>query len=241
MRTLIVTELKLLSRSPDFLAISMAFPVVFFLVMSEVFGGGRIGPVDMITYMMISMAAFGVISGSLNIGARVALERRSGWNRQLRLTPLPGWSYVASKVAVSMVMVLPTALLILLAGFLVKGVTLEVVQWGQILAAIWLGSLPFAVLGVLIGMAVKPETVSAITVASFLLLAMFGGLWMPVEVLPGFMAGLARALPSFWLADQARELIGGGSVSLPGLLVAAAWFAGASVLVVASYRRDAAR
>lgn len=241
MGTLIVTELKMLARSIEFLVIAIGFPAVFFLVMSEVFGDQNVGPVDMVTYMMISMAAFGAVSGAISTGARVAQERQEGWNRQLRLTPLPGWSYVGTKVIVAMVMVLPTLALILLAGFLIKGIELSAAQWAQVLAACWLGSLPFSLIGVVIGLAAKPGSVQALTTTTFLMLSMFGGLWFPMEIMPGFMQAFSKALPSFWLAEQARTLVAGGSLALLGLAVAGLWFLVSAVLVVTLYRRDAAR
>ncbi|GAA5040361.1 ABC-2 type transport system permease protein [Thermocatellispora tengchongensis] len=242
MGTLVYTELRLLTRSMEFLVLAVASPVVFFLVMSEVFGGlDTKGAVDMTTYIMISMAAFGAISGALAIGSRVALERQAGWHRQLRLTPLPGWSYVASKVAASMVIVLPALLLIFLAGLLVKGVDLTAEQWLRVLVASWVGALPFAVLGPLIGLSAKPDAVSALTVSAFLLMAMFGGLFMPVEVMPEVMATLAKALPSFWLAEHARNQVEGAPIDPLGPAVVAAWFAVTAALVVVLYRRDSQR
>lgn len=241
MATLILVELKLLLRSVEFLVVAIAFPAVFFLVMSEVFGGLEAGTLDMATYMMVSMAAFGAISGTISVGARVAQERQAGWNRQLRLTPLPGWSYVANKVIISMVTVLPVIALILLAGLAVKGVELSAGRWTGVLLASWLGALPFGVLGVLIGLAIKPETVPAVYVTTFLMMAMFGGLWVPVEVLPDAMAAAAHVLPSYWLATQARHLATGTSIEPVGILVCAAWFLAAATLVVVFYRRDNVR
>jgi ABC-2 type transport system permease protein len=241
MGALVVAELRLMARSVEFLVIAIVFPAVFFLIMSEVFGGMAAGRLDMVTYMMISMVAFGAISGAISVGQRVAPERQAGWHRQLRLTPLPGWSYVLSKVAVALVVVLPAILLILAAGFLVKGIELSLGQWGMVLVAAWLGSLPFGVLGLLIGLSVKPDAVGAVYVAAFLMLALFGGLWVPVEVLPDVMAAFAHALPSYWLAEQARLLVSGAGVHAAGVLVSAAWFLVAAGLVIMLYRRDASR
>jgi ABC-2 type transport system permease protein len=38
---------------------------------------------------MVGLAAFGTMGAVLSSGARIAAERSTGWNRQLRLTPLP--------------------------------------------------------------------------------------------------------------------------------------------------------
>ena len=39
-------------------------------------------------YYMVGLAAFGTMSAMLSSGTRIAGERESGWNRQLRITPL---------------------------------------------------------------------------------------------------------------------------------------------------------
>ncbi|MER5326127.1 ABC transporter permease [Streptosporangium roseum] len=241
MGTLIATELRLLARSAEFLAVTIGFPALFFLVMSEVFGDLPGAALGMSTYMMVSCAAFGAVTGSLLVGSRVALERRAGWNRQLRLTPLPGWSYVVAKAAVAMAVVLPALLLIFLVGGVIKDVELSAALWGQALAASWLGSLPFAVLGLLLGMAAGPETSQALGVAGFLLMGMFGGLFMPVETMPSVMAGFAHALPSFWMAENVRDLLAGSFPDLLGFVVPAAWFTAAAAAVVALYRRGTSR
>ena len=79
---------------------------------------------------MVSMASFGAMVAALNAGGtRLAAERASGWTRQLRVTPLPGWSYVMTKISASMVMVLPVIVLVELTGLFLGGVQLGVGVW----------------------------------------------------------------------------------------------------------------
>ncbi|RJL24448.1 ABC transporter permease [Bailinhaonella thermotolerans] len=241
MGTLVWTELRTLSRNTTFLLITIALPVVFFLVMSEVFGGQDAGGFDMARYMMISMAAFAAMSVSIAVGTRVGQERLAGWNRQLRLTPLPGWAYVASKVVVALALVLPAVALVFLAGLAIKGVSLSGGQWLGLLVTVWLGSLPFGVIGLALGLAVKPDAAEGVGVAVYLPMAMLGGLWVPVEVLPPFMAAVAKALPSYWVAENARRQLADGLPGLAGPAVALGWFAVVGIAVAALYRRDAAR
>ena len=54
-------------------------------------------------YYMVAMATFGAFSGALNGNAiRISQERKDGWIRQLRLTPLPANAYVVAKILTSM-------------------------------------------------------------------------------------------------------------------------------------------
>ncbi|WP_327589603.1 ABC transporter permease [Nonomuraea sp. NBC_00507] len=241
MITLVVTELKVLARSVTFLAITIGFPVVFFLVMSEVFGGLGPGGLDMPRYMMVSMAAFAAISVSIAVGTRVGQERLAGWNRQLRLTPLPGWGYVTAKVVVAMTMALPAIALVFLAGLVIKGVELPAGQWLALIAATWPGALPYGVIGLAIGLAVKPDEAGGAGVAVYLPMAMLGGLWIPVEALPAFMADLAKVLPSYWLAENARIQLSGAPFQPLGVAVMVAWLVVVGAAVIALHRRQAAR
>lgn len=241
MGALVATDLKVLLRSAEFLVVTLLMPIGFFLIFADIFGDANAGSLDMATYMMISMAAFGAISAALTTGARVSLERREGWNRQLRLTPLPGWSYVASKAIVAMLVILPVIALVLLVGMLVKGVELSAAEWLQLLAVSWLCSLSFAFLGLLVGMSVSPDAASAISVTAFIGFAVLGGLFMPVDVLPSAMQGLAELLPSFWLGENARLQLSGGAFEPLGLVVMAAWLVLAAGAVLVLYRRDARR
>jgi len=92
---------------------------------------------------MAMMGALGAISGSISVGGRVANERHIGWNRQLRLTPLPGWGYLAVKAA-AMLVVLPALLLVFGVAAVVKGVELGVGTWIAVLLTAWLSVLPAA-------------------------------------------------------------------------------------------------
>ena len=47
----------------------------------------------------------------LTAGARIAIERQTGWNRQLRLSALSPRAYIVSKSAVSLLVALPAILL----------------------------------------------------------------------------------------------------------------------------------
>ena len=72
--------------------------------------------------IMVSMAAYGSLGAAMSGGAQLALERRSGWFRQLSITALPPRSFLWAKAAVIMLIVLPALLLVFAAGYVVGGV-----------------------------------------------------------------------------------------------------------------------
>ena len=64
--------------------------------------------------IMISMAAYGSLGAAMGGGAQLALERRSGWFRQLSITALPPRAFLWAKAAVIMLVVLPALVLVFL-------------------------------------------------------------------------------------------------------------------------------
>lgn len=242
MSVLLISEVKRILRSPRFLIFTVGFPVVYFLIFSGLYGAGNApdGTATMV-YLMVSMAAFGAISASISTGGRVAVERAAGWNRQLRLTPLPGWAYLLVKAVVAMLVALPALVLVFAVAGLVSHVDLSLLSWLRVFGTAWLGVLPFAAIGLLVGMAATADSAQAMSTVTMLVFALLGGLFVPAFLLPPFLATLAHLLPSYWLADIARGQAVGAAVPAQGVLVLAGWLLAAGAVVVLRYRRDALR
>ncbi|MCO1656683.1 ABC transporter permease [Pseudonocardia humida] len=238
MPTMLLIEVRRLLREPQFLVFTIGFPVAFFLIFVGIYAPSQED--GSLVALMLSMAAFGAITASVSTGGLVATERSLGWNRQLRLTPLPAWGYLAVKAAVAMLVALPALAMVLVVGA-IMGVDLPVLTWLQVLAVAWVGVLPFAAIGLLVGTLATQESAQGATMITMLLFSLLGGIFIPVAILPPAMVTIARALPSYWLADVAARPAVGGGVPWEGVAVLAAWFVAAGGLAVWRYRRDAVR
>jgi ABC-2 type transport system permease protein len=186
------------------------------------------------------MAAFGGISAAITTGGRVAVERALGWNRQLRLTPLPGWAYLGAKAVVSMLVALPSLVLVYALAAL-KGVMLDPGTWLAVFLAAWIGILPFAAIGLLIGSLASQDSAQGMSMVTMLVFSLLGGILIPAQVLPPVMLSIAHALPSFWMANIASLEAFGGDLPLDGIAVMVAWFVVIGALAIWRYRRDALR
>jgi ABC-2 type transport system permease protein len=238
MGALLAFEVRRLVRSPRFFIFTVAFPLVMFLGFSAAEGKGD---PDVVTFLMVSMAAFGAVAASISTGSRTAIERQVGWNRQLRMTPLSGVHYLVSKVAAAMLVALPSMLLVYAAGVLIMHVNLSPGTWAQLIVFCWLGVLPTAVLGLLIGLLATGDSAQAMSTVLMLGLSMLGGLWLPLSSLPAVMTDIAKALPSYWLAEFGHDALAGNALSVQGVITMAAWTVVAGALVALRYRRDSAR
>ncbi|WP_213030940.1 hypothetical protein, partial [Acinetobacter baumannii] len=106
------------------------------------------------TYYMVGLLGFGAMGAVISGGARIAVDRASGWNRQLRLTPLQPRVYLAAKVIVGYVSALLSMALMYVCG-ISFGAHASLVHWVAMTALILVGLAPFAAIGVFVGHVAK--------------------------------------------------------------------------------------
>ncbi|GAA3181431.1 MULTISPECIES: ABC transporter permease [Streptomyces] len=213
MTTLITLEIRRALRNKKFMFFSVIYPPGLYLIIAGGAGGSRMPgmQVDTGMYYMVAMAAFGAMTAVLLGNAeQIAKERELGWVRQLRLTALPGRGYVTAKIAAAATVSLPSIVLVLLAGAVVKGVRLDTWQWAAIAVSLWLGSFVFAALGVAIGYLATGDAVRPISMLCYFGLAFLGGLWMPLTILPQWVQSLADYVPTHAYAALGTAVEGGG-------------------------------
>jgi ABC-2 type transport system permease protein len=183
------------------------------------------------------MAMFGAFSGALTGNAqRISQEKKDGWIRQLRLTPLPANAYVVSKVIVSMATTIPSILVVLLLGRFYGNVHLQAWQWPAIAVTVWFGATIFAALAVAIGYRYQPDQVQPISIVLYFFFAILGGLWFPMT---GFLQKVGELTPTYDAVKIGTDVISNASVSVSlaiGLLV---WLGIFLLLATASVRATA--
>lgn len=237
-------EVVRLLRSWKFLAITVGFPVIFYMLFLNDHSPGAVvdGTVPWRVYLMVSMCSFGALVSALNAGgSRLSTERSSGWARQLRVTPIPSWSYVATKVMASMLVVLPVLVLVEIVGMAFGGVHLGIGTWFELTALLWVTSVPFALLGIFVGFMVTAETAYPVVTALMFVLGYFGGLFNPVNHMPHALQTTARILPSFHDASLGLALLDGKSFGVEHALVLAAYAACLGLAILWKHRVEESR
>ena len=110
----------------------------------------ELGGIAFPLYYMTGMASWSSMMAVMASGARIAGERSVGWNRQLRITPLPTRVYFRAKIVTGYGMAAITIGLLYRSGAML-GVRLSAGSWLTMTGLILVGLIPFAVLGVLLG------------------------------------------------------------------------------------------
>ena len=231
-------------RDVRYLLLALVMPVGFYLLFTELFGmhGERAEGLPQPVELMVAMAAYGAMWAVFSAtGPRIAMERQLGWLRQLRMVPLSARSLIVSRLVGSMLVALPAIALVCLTAALVHGVRLPAGRWLEMLVVMWLATLPLALLGIAIGYLVPGDAAFGVIMGLYFALGALGGLWMPVEILPGAMQRIAHTLPSNRLADLGWKIAAGNLPAASSLAVLAAWTAGCGALALVAYRRTAVR
>jgi ABC-2 type transport system permease protein len=229
-------------RNRRFFIFSIGFPLVLYFVIAAPnrdvhdFGGSGI---DAPLYLMVGLTAFGTMNAVLGVGARIAAERSTGWNRQLRLTPLTSRAYFRTKVLTAYLTAMVTIVLLYAAGALL-GVRIPAGRWFEMTLLMLIGLVPFAALGILIGHLIGLDSIGPAMGGTTALLGLLGGVWFPIDS-TGFMHDVAVLLPSYWLVQASHVAIGGGAWRSTGWLVVAVWSVLVAVAAAWAYRRDTSR
>ncbi|MFF0312307.1 ABC transporter permease [Streptosporangium sp. NPDC004379] len=231
-------EIRRALRDTKFLLFAVVLPVGLFLLEAGMSTGaaGR----GSAAYTMGGLAAFGALKAALDTGARTAVERNSGWQRQLRLTPLSGGGYLVAKASVAMLVALPPVVGVVLAAS-VSGVELPAGGRAWAVLGCWLGTVPFALLGLLAGQLVTARNAQVVYGGLALVLSFLGGLLIPASVFPTGLVAVAQVLPSYWLAELGHAAATGDARLGTAVAVLALYTVVLGAAVVARYRRDSAR
>ncbi|WP_186377019.1 ABC transporter permease [Curtobacterium pusillum] len=232
-------------RNVRAMVFTFAVPVIMLLVFGSAFGS-QTDPTTHLQYLVVTtlqMASYGAMMAALSQAFAIVNERSIGWNRQLRVTPLSGWGFMVSKVIAAMAFAAVSIVVTVLVATVGLHASLDPVRWLAAGFGIWCGVIPFALIAILIGQFAKPSFAQPLFMVVFMGLAILGGLWVPLSVMPDWMGSVAHLLPSYWLNRIGQ--MGAGATGASGMtepaMVLAAWAIVLAAVIVWRYRRDAAR
>ena len=205
-----LAEIGKSARLPQFLIPTIALPPAFYGLFALGMGGGS---VEIAMQLLATYGVFAALGPALfGFGASVAAERESGELELKRLSPMPAGAHVVAKLVATIVFsVLAFGVIYVLAAS--AGVRLSQEQWA-LLAGVHVASvIPFALIGLSIGYRLGQKAAIAVANVAFLGMAVLGGLWMPITLLPSFIQSAAWALPSYHLGALALMVVGEGNMA----------------------------
>ncbi|MBV7295555.1 ABC transporter permease [Corynebacterium sp. TAE3-ERU12] len=197
---------------------SMFFIVVLPIALYLMFGAtsnlsemsmGRGNPV---AFVMINMAIYGAVTATTSTAGAAAVERSSGWGRQLNLTALSDTGYIVGKVITATVISLVPVIGVFAVGAVTGADIDQWWVWPATAVLVVLTAAPFALYGLAAALLLRSE--AAVSGASGLLvvLAFFGNLFAPLDEL---MLTISKFTPLYGSATISRWPMTEGKIFSP--------------------------
>lgn len=192
-------------RTPQFLIPSVALPLLFYGVMGLGLSKGR---EEVAHFMLANYVIFAAIAPAMfGFGAAVAAEREAKLIELKQIAPLPAGGYLVGRLAAALALVAASiGLLGLLAYF--GGVQMVPWRWAATLGLGLASAVPFALIGLNVGLRFGSQGATAIANLLFLGFSLFGGLWMPLNMMPDWFTRIAKVMPSYHLGQLSQMLSG---------------------------------
>ena len=237
-----VMEVRRIARNTRFLIFTLLTPLVYYIFFVLAFGDRTSAQgISGKAFFLVSMAAFGVIGTALvSFAGRIAAERQRGWFRLLRTTPLPTSAIFGAKLVAAVLASIGVVVVLGLAGMVVNGSGLLTAdRWLALFLVLVLGSLPFAALALVIGYFVEAEVAYSASLGVYFLLAMIGGLFLPLEFMPDAIQKVAVITPGYLYAKIGWDLIAGRTAEIwPQAAGLCAYFLAFALIGAIGLRRD---
>ncbi len=234
-------EILRVTRNRRFLLLTFGFPLLFYLLYTRITPSqGIVAGSPWPVHFMVSMAIFGAIGASFSVGGqRLSSERASGWTRQLRITPLPPFAYTLTKAIAALAVTLPALIVVAAAAVVLDDVRLSPATWIGLIVTLWIGSLPLAALGLVLGFVLDADTAQIGNSLIYFGLAFLGGLFEPSQAMPSVMRQIAQWMPTGRLGDLGWRAVAGQAFNPTDALVLLGYAVVLFAAVAWLYRRDA--
>ena len=196
-----------------------------------------LSPIEFFTPALLAYAiAIGAVFGA---ALTLVTWREKGLLRRLRLAPLRPSEIATGRVMVSLAIALVQLVLFLAAGVLLFDLSLDA-SWWMAFPLILVGTLAFLAIGLITGAVTKTaEGASAVANLITLPMAFLSGAFFPIDLAPGWLQAVSKALPLTYLVEGLQDAMVRGlsaTAALPELGILAAFALGLGVLGIRLFR-----
>jgi ABC-2 type transport system permease protein len=230
-------ELRLTARRGENVLVTILIPaaVLVFFASVDVTRTNAERAVDSLLPGALALAV--IATGLVNLGIATAYERSYGVLKRLGGSPLTRADLIVAKLGAVLVIEVVQVILLIAVGWLVLG-------WRPgpdasaplFVAALLLGTVTFAGLGLLLAGALRAEATLALANALFLATMLVGGVIVPLDRLPNPLGSIAAWFPGAALAEGFRLALGAPGDPLVATAILAVWGIAAVRLAARTFR-----
>lgn len=235
---------KIFWRTPVAAFFTLAFPLMFLVLFTAIFGNDVIEDLGVTTAQFFApgLAVFAAVSASYtNLAINTAIARDNGILKRVLGTPLPRWIFLAGRIGSAVYIAVLGVVLMMGAGVAFYGVQVPIGAIPAATLAFLVGVGCFSALGLLVA-ALTPsgDAAPAITNATLLPIAFISDVFLPIADPPRWMslAGDFFPLKAFVHAfrDPFDPTLTGAPVNWGDIGYMALWGVAAVVLTLRFFR-----
>jgi ABC-2 type transport system permease protein len=236
-------------RNPANAFFTFAFPLMFLVIFTALFGGedicslgpGQCPPGEIIsqsTYYVGNIATFSIITATYtNLAINLAFTRDMGILKRIRGTPMVAWSFMAGRILHAILVTILLVAIVVAFGALFYDAEVPSDTMPAFLATIAVGGASFSALGLAITAAIPNADASpAIVNASILPLLFLSGIFIPITDPDAWYVTVSEFFPVYHFGqamNSAYFSVSGSGFEGGHLLIVGAWgLAGAIAAVL---------
>jgi ABC-2 type transport system permease protein len=226
-------------RVPIGLVASTFFPAAAMLAFVVPFAGDD--PVAA-TSATGSMMLIGAISSALIASSiNTAQDRELPWNPYLRTLPAGPFPRFAGRILTVLGTSLVAAVPVLVIAALLTAATATPAQLVLGVLTVLGTSIPFMLMGLFLGLSLSAKAAIGVSQVLYFPLAFLGGLFMPPQVMPGFVQAISSNTPPRGAAELIWAVTTGSTPQTLAVVMLGVWTVVAALAAGWAYRRDEGR
>lgn len=205
----VALEIRLFLRRKEELFWTLAFPAFFIVLFGLIYGDTDwtdqgLRAIDYILPGIVVMAV--MVTGIMSTANGFVEEREKGIYRRLSLTPLKKQALIGGQIISRYLIILAQALILLAIGVIAFNIDI-VGNYGLFWFVLTAGAVCFLTVGfALTGLIKNAKSSTPITMIAFFVLLFLGGVFFPVDMMPGFLQAISNGLPSTHLGEALRTV-----------------------------------
>lgn len=237
-------DLRCFWRNTQSRFFTLALPVLFLIIFSSIFHNTKAtvpgGTIPESVYYVPGIIAFGVIAAAFsNLALTVVRYREVGIYKRRRATPVPASAVIGGRALVAVLTALAITVVLLAIGWVFYKAHIPSRTAPAFVLDIIVGSVVFCCLGFALATFVRDADAAQPVIQAIILpLCFISGVFIPVAVLPTWLADIGKVFPVHALAAALLEAYNphtvGSALNWGDLGVLSAW--GIAGLIIAMRR-----
>ncbi|CAG4933892.1 MULTISPECIES: ABC transporter permease [Acidithrix] len=230
-------EIKLALTQYESLLVTFFIPLLALIAFAKILKISYMGS-SRINFLVPGTIAIAIMAtGMVSLGIATGVERSYGVLKRLGTTPLSRSSLLGAKItAVGVIEAIQIVLILALGIGLSWSPSMNIAEF---VIAVILSSATFAGIGLIMAGRLSSEGVLGAANGTFLFLLFFGGMIIPVTLLPSPLADLAKILPAYASAHLLFSTTTNGvSGTLGAWITLAIWAIGAPALAIKLFKYE---